>query len=681
MRRTLLLLLAIVLLAVVGPAAAAPPPEGAEHYLSRFVDPSVSPRDDFFQYAVGTWIKDNPIPASERMWGIFAVVQEETWQRLMSLSVTAAADARAPVGSNAQKIGDFWRAAMDTAAITAQGIAPLAGEFARIEAVRDVRGLLGVIARLQYLGVGVMCQTAIYQDEMRSDRCAVHLFQGGLGLPGRDYYVNDDERSGMLRREYAAHVERMFRLLGDGPVAAREHARSVVSLETDLARASRRLEALRDPDANYHAMSVDAVSGLTPSIRWREFLALQNIRDVDRVIVGQPEFLRQVESSLHARGLQEWKAYLRWQLLHTYAAQAGGRFDAEDFHFYGTILNGVPEQRPRWKRALEQEERYLGDALGRLYVERYFPPQARQRYAKLTDEIFAAFRERLRRLDWMGPATKARALRKLDAVTKKVGYPDRWRDYSDYRVDRRSFLGNCLRGNAWRSEHLIRKLHRPVDRAEWEMTPQTYSAYYNPSNNEIVLPAAVFILPGIPDSLADDALVYAYAGGSTIGHELSHGFDDQGRRFDERGDLRDWWTREDEEQFNRRTALIVRQFDEYLAVGDVHVNGAATEGENLADLAGLELAWDAFTRTEQYRQGRPLGGFTPAQRFFIGWALSWMNLMRPENIALRVKTDVHAPSRARVNGPVSNLPQFHEAFGVQPGDRMFRADSVRVRVW
>jgi len=266
-------------------------------------------------------------------------------------------------------------------------------------------------------------------------------------------------------------------------------------------------------------------------------------------------------------------------------------------------------------------------------------------------------------------------------VTKKIGYPDRWRDYSDYAVDRRSFLGNCLRGNVWRSEYLIRKLNRPVDRTEWNMTPQTYSAYYNPSNNEIVLPAAVFILPGIPDSLVDDALVYAYAGGSTIAHELSHGFDDQGRQFDERGNLKDWWTQEDEDQFNRRGALIVRQFDEYIAVSAVHVNGAATQGENIADLAGLELAWDAFTKTDQYRQGRPLGGFTPAQRFFIGWALSWMNLMRPENIALRVKTDVHAPSLARVNGPVSNLPQFYEAYGVQPGDRMFRADSARVKIW
>jgi putative endopeptidase len=516
---------------------------------------------------------------------------------------------------------------------------------------------------------------------MQSDRYAVHLYQGGLGLPSRDYYVDQDERSTRIRREYLAHLGRMFGLLGEDAAVARAQAGSVMSIETELAGASRKLEELRDPRANYHAMAVDAVSELTPSIRWRDFLAQADIHDVDSVVVGQPEFFRQVEKSLRAHGLAEWKTYLRWNLLNTFAAQSGGRFEAEDFHFYRTVLNGVTEQRARWKRVLDEEEGYLGDALGQLYVERHFSPRTKQRYVKLTDEIFAAFRERLRRVDWMSPATRERALRKLDTVVKKVGYPERWRDYSSYTVDRRSFLGNCLRGNAWQSDYLIGKLHKPVDRTEWDMTPQTYNAYYNPSNNEIVLPAAIFILPGIADSLVDDALVYAYAGGSTIGHELTHGFDDQGRQFDERGNLQDWWTAEDGEQFKLRSEAIVRQFGDYIAVGDLHVNGEATQGENIADLAGVELGWDAFTKTEQYRQGQPLGGFAPAQRFFIGWALSWMSEVRPEAIALRVKTDVHAPLFLRVNGPVSNLPQFYEAYGVRPGDRMFRADSVRVKVW
>lgn len=681
MKRALLLLPMVLLTAATPPPTVPPPPVDAGNYLTRFVDPSVSPRDDFFQYAVGKWLKENPIPPSERSWGIFNVVPEETYQRLISINESAAAATAAPAGSNAQKIGDFWAAAMDTASIARQGIAPLADEFARIEAVRDLPGLLGEVARLQRIGVGAMCGISIYQDEMKSDRYAVHLTQGGLGLPSRDYYVDDDARSRLIRREYLTHLERMLGLLGESATLARTHARSVMSLETELARASRKLEDLRDPRANYNAMSLDGVSALTPSIRWRDLLAQAEIRGLDSVVVGQPEFLQQVEKSLRARGLEEWKTYLRWTLLNTFAAQAGGRFDEQDFHFYGTVLNGVPEQRPRWKRMLDQQEGYLGDALGQLYVERYFSPQTKQRYVKLADDIFAAFRERVGRLDWMSPATRERALKKLDAVTRKVGYPDRWRDYSSYAVDRRSFLGNCLRGNVWQFEYLVQKLHKPVDRTEWDMTPQTYNAYYNPSNNEIVLPAAIFILPGIADSLVDDAVVYAYAGGSTIGHELIHGFDDEGRQFDERGNLQDWWTKEDGEQFKRRSAGIVRQFDEYLAVGDLHVNGSATQGENIADLAGVELAWDAFKKTDQYRQGRPLGGFTPAQRFFVGWALSWMNQIRPENIALRVKTDVHAPSFLRVSGPVSNLPQFYEAYGVRPGDRMFRADSVRVKVW
>jgi putative endopeptidase len=680
-RLFVLLLLFLPILPFSAAAAPVPvPPADAESYLTQFVDPSVSPREDFFQFAVGKWLKANPIPASERSWGIYTVIQEETYQRLVALSEAAAA-ANAPAGSNAQKIGDFWSAGMDTVEIERQGVAPLAEEFARIEAVRDRAGLLDAVAHLQHIGARAMFQLAIYQDEMNSDRYAVHLYQGGLGLPSRDFYVDNDERSRMIRREYVLHLERMFGLLGDEAAAARARARSVIELETELARASRKIEDLRDPRANYHAMAVDEVSKLTPSVRWRDLLAQADIHGVDSVVVGQPEFLRQVEKSLRAHGLGEWKTYLRWHLVNAFAAQAGGRFDAEDFHFYGTVLNGVPQQRPRWKRVLDEQEGYLGDALGQLYVERYFSPRTRERYLKLTDDIFAAFRERVRKLDWMTPATRERALRKLDAVVKKVGYPERWRDYSSYAVDRRSFLGNCLRGNVWQIEYLIQKLHKPVDRTEWDMTPQTYNAYYNPSNNEIVLPAAIFILPGIADSLVDDAIVYAYAGGSTIGHELIHGFDDEGRQFDERGNLRDWWTAADGEQFKRRSAGIVRQFNEYVAVGDLHVNGEATQGENIADLAGIELGWDAYVRTDEYRQGRSLGGYTPAQRFFIGWALAWMNQIRPENLALRVKTDVHAPSFLRVTGPVSNLPQFYEAYGVRPGDRMFRGEADRVQIW
>jgi putative endopeptidase len=681
MKRTLLVVLPVLLLAGAAPSHRPEPSADAARYLDQFVDPAASPRDNFFRYAVGKWIRENPIPANERSWGIAKVVQEETYRRLVSISEENAARASAPKGSNAQKIGDFWYAAMDTVTIAKQGIGPLEPEFARIRAIRDKKSLLETIGRLQYIGVGAVCGLYLFQDEKNSDRYAVHFYQGGLGLPDRDYYFDTDERATKIRREYGIHLGRMFELLGDRPDRAKANAATVLSMETELAKASRKLEDLRDPHANYHAMTVDGMSKLTPSIRWREFLEAGRIRNIDTVIVGQPEFFQQVEKSWKSRPLDDWKTYLRWSLVNAFAEQAGGAFDAQNFHFFGTVMNGTPEQRPRWKRMLDQEESYLGDALGQLYVERYFSPRTKQRYEKLTNEIFDAFAERIRHLEWMSEATKKRAIAKLGTVMKKVGYPDKWKDYSAFEVDRTSFLKNCIRGNAWKSDHFIQKLYKPVDRTEWGMTPQTYNAYYNPSNNEIVLPAAIFILPGIADSLVDDAIVYSYAGGTTIGHEITHGFDDQGRQFDEKGNLVNWWTPEDEKEFNRRAALIVRQYDAYVAVDSLHVNGSATQGENIADLGGMQVAWDAFRKTDQYKKGEKLGGLTPAQRYFVGWALGWMTDIRPENLAVRVKTDVHAPSFLRVIGPASNLPEFYEAYGVKPGDTMYREDSVRVRIW
>jgi putative endopeptidase len=653
----------------------------ANNFLDQFVDRSVSPREDFFRFAVGKWLKAHPIPPSEKSWGISQVVQDETYNRVLTLNHEAAKATAAPAGSNQQKIGHFWAAGMDTVTNDRQGFAPLGAEFDRIAAVHDKGSLLDAIARLQYIGVAAMFSPFVAQDEKDSDKNALHLYQGGLGLPNRDYYFDTDSRAKMIRAEYVKHVARMFHLLGNDTARAATNAATVMGLETELARASRKLEDLRDPRANYNAMSLDSVSELTPSIHWHEFLEQGHISGIDSVVVGQPEFFRQVEASLGTQSLDAWKTYLRWQLANTFAAEAGGRFDAEHFHFFGTILNGTSKQRPRFKRVLDEEEVYLGDALGQLYVQHYFSPQTKERYSKLTDEIFATMRDHIRALDWMSDQTKDRALRKLAAVTKKVGYPEHWRDYSTYTVDRTSFLMNCVRGNIWRSEYDIAKLHKPVDRTEWDMTPQTYNAYYNPSNNELVLPAAAFILPGIDDAQIDDAIIYGYAAGTTIGHELTHGFDDQGRQFDERGNLEDWWTQEDAAEFVKRTSGIVQQFNQYVAVGTTHVNGSATQGENAADLGGITLAWDAFTKTDQYKNGKSLGGFTPAQRYFIGWALGWMNQIRPENIAVRVKTDVHAPSFLRVTGPVSNMLPFYDAYGVRPGDKMYRADDVRVKIW
>jgi putative endopeptidase len=653
----------------------------AENYLDQFVDRSVSPRDDFFHFAVGKWLKAHPIPPTEKAWGVFNVVQEETYNRVVALNKAAAADKGAAPGSNQQKIGDFWTSGMDEAGNAKQGFVPLAPEFERIAAIKDQRGLLETIAHLQSIGVNAMYSPFIEQDEKNSDRYALHLYQGGLGLPNRDYYFDTDSRSTMLRAEYVKHMTQMFVLLGDDAARAAENAGAVMRLETELAGASRKLEDLRDPQKNYNAMSLDEITAITPTIRWREFLEASHVTGINDVIVGQPEFFKQVEVSLGSQSLDVWKTYLRWIVAHTFADKAGGKFDAENFHFFGTILNGTPKQRERFKRVLDAEERCLGDALGQLYVQRYFTPQAKERYTKLTGEVFTSMGEHIHALDWMTPPTKERALGKLATVVKKVGYPEHWRDYSSYIVTSTSYLMNCVRGNTWRIEDGIAKLHKPVDRTEWFMTPQTYNAYYNPANNEIVLPAAIFVLPGIDDAQIDDAVVYGYAAGTTIGHELTHGFDDQGRQFDERGNLKEWWTKEDADEFTKRATGIVKQFNDYIAVGDTHVNGKATQGENIADLGGINIAWDAFKKTEQYKSGKSIGGFTPAQRYFIGWALGWMNQIRPENLAVRVKTDVHAPSFLRVTGPVTNMVPFYDAFGIKPGDKMYRADDVRVKIW
>ena len=681
MKKLLLFVLAIFIVAIAYHRPDAAPAADYSHYLDQFVDKTVDPAQDFFHYSVGGWLKKNPIPSNERAWGIGNVVREETYQRLLKINDQAKADKNATSGTNAQKIGDFWYTAMDTSTIEKVGITPLQPEFDRINAIQNKQSLLDTTAHLQYIGVGAMFGTYIFQDEMDSTRYALHLYQGGLGLPDRDYYFDDDERTRNIRAEYVKHVAKMFGLLGDNNATAAKNSETVMRMETDLARASRKLADLRDPHANYNAMSLEEAGKLTPSIAWKNFLDKGNIQDVQRVVVGQPEFFKQVEQSLNKESIDNWKTYLRWQLINTFADKVNSKFDEQNFHFYGTVLSGTPEQRPRWKRMLDQEGAYLGDALGQLYVQQYFSAKTKQRYEKLTADIFDAFRERIQKLDWMSDATKQAALLKLNAVTKKVGYPEKWKDYSRYQVDRSSFVMNALKGNMWQSDYFIAKLHQPVDRTEWEMTPQTYNAYYNPSNNEIVLPAAIFILPGIPDESLDDAIVYSYAGGTTIGHEITHGFDDQGRQFDAQGNLKEWWTKEDEAEFKKRAQKIVQQFNDYIAVDTLHVNGSATQGENIADLGGIVLGWEAFTKTEEYKSGKSIGGYTPAQRYFIGWALGWMNQMRPETLALQVKTNVHAPSFLRVIGPVSNMPEFYKAYNVKPGDKMYRAPDQLVKIW
>ena len=652
-----------------------------DDFLVQWIDSSVSPGTDFFKFATGNWMKENPIPDAERRWGIANLVRDEIYTKLKDINEQAAADQQAPAGSNRQRIGAFWASGMDSTAIESLGLSPLKDELNRIDAIKTIDDVMKTIAVQQRIGGSPLFSAAIYQDEMNSEKVTLHLYQGGLGLPDRDYYFNTDSRTANIRKEYMTHLEKMFKLLGDHDEAATANAGAVMKLETSLAKVSRKLEDLRDPYANYHKQAVSAATAQWPKFNLREFLVQIKLDKVDTVIVGQPEFFQAADKSLSTVSISDWKNYLRWNLINSFASQLNSAIDQENFRFYGTVLTGVKAQRPRWKRILDEEEGFLGDALGQLYVEKFVSPTMKQRYQKLVDNMMETYREHIKNLDWMTAATKEKALSKLSAVTSKVCYPDKWKDYSSLQLDKSTFLSNVMKCHEWQFDYYAAKLFKPVDRTEWDMTPQTYNAYYNPSNNEIVLPAAQFLIPNLPDSLADDAVIYGYAAASTIGHEITHGFDDQGRQFDAKGNLSNWWTAEDSVRFTAKAKLLIDQFSSYVVLDSMHVNGEASIGENIADLGGVVIGLDAFKKTEQYKKGEKIDGLTTVQRYFLGYTLGWLGHARDASLAMQVMTDVHAPNFLRVNGPFSNLPEFYEAFGVKQGDPMWRPDSMRVVIW
>ena len=648
--------------------------------LASVVDTTVKPGDNFFKFAVGRWIKNNPIPASEDSWGIGSLVQEENYNRLKEISENAA-KANTVANSSTQKIGDFYFSGMDTISIEKAGISPLADELKRIDAIKNTSDLIRVVALYQTYGIGPMMSINVAQDLKNSDVMALYIYQGGLGLPNRDYYFNTDARTANIRNEYKKYITHMLTYSGIDAKQAEQQTAHLYELETSLAGASRKLADLRDDYKNYNKMSMAALAKLAPNINWKDLFAEMGIKNGDSIIVGQPEFLQTLNTLVSQKNLDAWKVYLRFALIDNFSDALSSTFDTESFHFRSTVMHGVKEQRPRWKRVLNVEEKDLGFLLGQLYVEKYFSVKTKKRYEKLVDDMMTAYSERISNLDWMSAETKKKALVKLSTIRKKVGYPDKWRDYSSMQIVRNSYVKNQISANVWQYNYAISKLGKPVDREEWDMTPQTYNAYYNPSNNEIVLPAAIFTIPGLADSLADDAIIYSYAGASTIGHELTHGFDDQGRRYDEKGNLKSWWTKTDEEKFNKGASMIVEQFNDFVVLDSMHINGSATQGENIADLGGIVVGLDAFKKTEQYKKGEKTGGYTPLQRYFLGYALSWMSHSRDEALAMKVMTNVHAPAFLRVIGPFENIEDFYQAFDIKKGDAMYRPENKRVKIW
>ena len=648
--------------------------------ISKNLNDSINPADDFFSFANGGWLKANPIPASESSWGIGKLLQEDIYSKMKKVSEEAAANTNPLAGSNEQKIGDFWHTGMDTLTIEKQGIEPLRTELNQIKDIKDINGVLEMVATLQTYQVAPMYGSFVYQDLKNSSKYSFFLWQGGLGLPDRDYYFNKDDRNTNIRSEYRKYLTNLFKLLGDTEGVASEKSETVFKMETFLAQSHRTIEALRDQYKNYNPMSVKELQNLTPSVSWKMQMEKMGIKS-DSVVVGQPEFYRALDASLSKFTVDDWKAYLTSQLVESFASKLSQKFADEDFNFHGKILEGKKEQKPRWKRVLDAQENALGDALGQLFVKEFFPKAAKLRYTKMVEGVKEAYAENINALDWMSAETKVKALDKLKKVTKKVGYPDKWKDFSAMSIDRSSFVRNIINANKWWYNYNVSKLGKPVDRTEWDMTPQTYNAYYNPSNNEIVLPAAIFMIPGFSDSEVDDAVAYGYAAASTIGHEITHGFDDQGRQYDAAGNLVAWWLPEDSIKFTERAKMLVDQFNEFVAVDTMHVRGEATLGENIADLGGIVLGLKAFKKTEQYKKGEKIGNYTPLQRYFMGYALGWMTQQTKERLARQIMTDVHAPANLRVNGPFVNVPEFYEAFNVNPTNKMWRDPAKRVKIW
>lgn len=643
------------------------------------LDTTVNPADDFFAYANGGWLKGNPIPGTKTSWGIAGVIQDTLYIRLRKINEEAAAK-NAKSGTD-QQIGDFWASGMDTVAIEKQGIEPLRDELNKINAMQTPKDVMAQAAHMHTYGVSVFFDGSVYQDAKNSDVMAYYLSQGGLGLPNRDYYFNTDERSTKVRNEYPGHIAKMFTLMGVDSTAAKEKARNIIALETRLAKFSRKLEALRDPYANYNKMAIAELNKMAPKTDWKIYLLQMGVKNIDSVIIGQPEFYKELDNVVNTENIQTLKDYMTFQLIGSFADYLNSPFVKEDFNFYNKIIRGQKEQEARWRRVLDAEEAAMGEALGKLFAKEYFDEKAKKRYEGIVENVRDAYKKRIEKLDWMTDSTKKKALQKLSSIKKKVGYPDKWKDFSSLKIDRGPFVLNIIRSHKWWHEYQLAKLGKPVDRNEWDMTPQTYNAYYNPSNNEIVMPAGIFTVPGYMDNELDDALVYGYAAASTVGHEITHGFDDEGRQFDDKGNLQNWWSMKDEEEFTKRANVLVNQFNSFTPLKDMHINGKATLGENLADLGGILIGLDAFKMTKSYKKGEKINGFTPLQRFFLGYSLGWLYHMRDEELANRLMTDVHSPAKYRVNGPFPNVPEFYEAFHVQPTNKMYIPDSLRVRLW
>jgi putative endopeptidase len=642
------------------------------------MDRSADPCVDFYQYVCGGWMKSNPIPSDQAAWSVYAKVADENQQFLWGL-LQVASDADAPSRTPAaQKTGDYFHACMDETAIEQRGASPLKPDLEAIAALKARDQIAPLLGRLHLAvgGGGMLFGFGSNQDLKDSSRVIAFATAGGLGLPDRDYYVKTDAKSKEIREKYLAHVQRMLQLLGDAPATAAAEAKTVMRIETALAKASLTRVELRDPYKQYHKMSPAELQALTPSFHWADYFSGVGLADPAELNVTEPAFYKALEAQLKTESLANWQTYLRWHLVDARAAQLSSVFVQADFDFFRRYLRGVKEMQPRWKRCVRAVDRDLGEALGQVFVEKTFGTDVKSRTDQMVAQIDKAMEARIGELPWMGEATKKQALEKLHAMRNKVGYPARWRDYGTLTIARDDFAGNVSRATTFESKRQLGKIGKPVDRDEWQMTPPTVNAYYDPQMNDMNFPAGV-LQPPLFDPKMDDAPNYGNTG-STIGHELTHGFDDEGRQFDSKGNLRDWWTASDAKEFERRASCVSDQYAKYTIVDDIKINSKLTLGEDVADLGGTILAYIAWKQATAGQNLQPADGMTPDQRFFVGFAQWACENERDENKRVNALTNPHSPGKYRINGVLVNMPEFARAFACKPGQPLVTENVCRI---
>jgi len=641
------------------------------------MDTTVKPGDDFFSYANGAWMKKTVIPASESGWGSFYVLDDDNEKNLRKILDDVSSQDNA-TGSVAQKVGDLYKSGMDTVTIDKLGFDPVKPQLAKIAAVKDYKDLVKLAADGFKTGDGYLLGFYVSPDDKISTKNAAHFDQTELGLPNRDYYFKTDTASVKIRNAYVKYIAKLFSLTGVDTATASKKAAGILKLETAIAQSHLTPVELRDPVKNYNKFTFADFQKQVPDIDLTDAFKRMGLT-TDTVLVGQPKYYQALDGLLKTTPIDVWKDKVEFDELNGASSLLSKDFRDANFDFSGKILSGEKKEKERWKTMAESVDGGLGELLGQLYVAKYFTPDAKQRMKDLVNNLQSVYSQRLKNEDWMTDATRQKAVEKLAAFTKKIGYPDKWKKYDDVTIDKGAYYANEQSIAEHNYNEMIRKIGKPVDRTEWGMTPPTVNAYYNPTFNEIVFPAGILQFPFF-DKNADDAINYG-AIGAVIGHEMTHGFDDQGRQYDKDGNLHDWWAPEDAVKFKAKVAMLINQFNNYTVLDGLHVNGALTQGENLADLGGLTIAYQAFKNTPEGKSNTKIDGFTPDQRFFLAFAQIWRIKTRDEMLRTRISTDPHSPEQYRVNGPLSNTQAFYDAFGVKPGDKLYRPENERVKVW